>query len=67
MKYFVSMLAIATALAAAAPAFAGPDNQADCRPPAAPGTPKAILARSKAALSGGPDAARRIAFEVFER
>lgn len=30
MKYFVSMLAIATALATAAPAFAGPDNQADC-------------------------------------
>ena len=30
MKYFVSMIAIATALAAAAPAFAGPDNQADC-------------------------------------
>lgn len=30
MKYFVSMLAIATTLAAAAPAYAGPDNQADC-------------------------------------
>ena len=30
MKYFASMLAIATALAAAPPAFAGPDNQADC-------------------------------------
>ena len=30
MKYFVTMLALATTLAAAAPAFAGPDNQADC-------------------------------------
>jgi hypothetical protein len=30
MKYFVTMLALATTLAAAAPAFAGPDNQTDC-------------------------------------
>jgi hypothetical protein len=30
MKYFVSMLAIASALAVTSPAFAGPDNQADC-------------------------------------
>ena len=30
MKYFVTMLALATTLAAAGPAFAGPDNQADC-------------------------------------
>jgi len=30
MKYFVTMLALATTLAGAAPAFAGPDNQADC-------------------------------------
>ena len=30
MKYFVSMLAIASALAVTGPAFAGMDNQADC-------------------------------------
>jgi len=30
MKYFVSMLAIASALAVTSPAFAGPENQADC-------------------------------------
>ena len=30
MKYFVSMLAIASALALTGPAFAGTDNQADC-------------------------------------
>lgn len=30
MKYFVSMLALASALALTGPAFAGPDNQADC-------------------------------------
>jgi len=30
MKYFVTMLALATTLAVATPAFAGPDNQADC-------------------------------------
>lgn len=30
MKYFVSMLAIAAAIATTSPAFAGSDNQADC-------------------------------------
>jgi len=30
MKYFVSMLAIASALAVTSPAFAGPENQSDC-------------------------------------
>ena len=30
MKIFVSMLAIASALAVTAPAFAGPASQADC-------------------------------------
>ncbi|MGD8356160.1 MAG: hypothetical protein PVJ46_08060 [Methyloceanibacter sp.] len=30
MKYFVTMLALATTLGFAVPAFAGPDNQADC-------------------------------------
>ena len=30
MKYFVTMLALATTLAGAAPAFASSDNQADC-------------------------------------
>jgi hypothetical protein len=31
MKYLVSMLTVAAALAFAAPAFAGPTNQEDCQ------------------------------------